>query len=243
MFALKKYWEFEAVLFVLLGAAAGFVVLTVHNSQTNYQASAQSLQNTLQPNFQTFPLNAITPTPIITTRPTLLLAKVAPTAKPTVAIAQTPAEQSSTSQISSDGTQSVNLAISQNQDGNQTYAISVNNGSTIFSKTLGAGNSISIPFNTWSPDNNYFFIQENDTNQTHVMVFNGSGQPFANGQAYLDLTGVFNNYGSSSAFDQASGWASENLIVILTKNSDGSEGTSYWFGVPDESITPLATMF
>jgi hypothetical protein len=33
------------------------------------------------------------------------------------------------------------------------------------------------------------------------------------------------------------------LIIIESKNADGSNGTSYWFGVPGESVTPLATQF
>ncbi len=99
------------------------------------------------------------------------------------------------------------------------------------------------PYNTWSPDNSYFFSQENTGTGTDIMVFNDNGNPFANGAQYLDLSGDFSKDAPNAIFDQASGWAADNLIVISPKTQMASEGTSYWYGVPDESVTPLATKF
>src|SRR5581483_9774178 len=107
--------------------------------------------------------------------------------------------------------------------------------------TLPTGDSLIVPYNTWSPGNNYFFIQENSNDGTQVMVFNGSGKPFTNGSEFLDLTGVFAKDVSTSAFGSATGWAADNLIIIESKNTTGANGTSYWFGVPDEGVIPLAT--
>ena len=237
---LKKHLEFEAIIFILAGAAAGYFLL-VHQTSVVKQTLVQSMQ--VQP--QTQPVIAANPTatpiPTITPIPTLKVQAVTVSPKPT-----TPANNpvvATTSQISSDGTKTVVVTTTQNKDGNQTYLVSVNNGPTIYSETLPAGSSITIPFNTWSVDNTYFFLQKNSESQTHIMVFNANGQPFANGQAYLDLTGVFAQDEPNAGFWEASGWAADNLIIILTKNSDGTEGTSYWFGVPDESVTPLATQF
>lgn len=237
----KKYLEIEAVFFILLGAAAGFIVLAIHTN-TNYQAKTQNIQS-LPNNFQTVPIIAAhateTPAPTITPTPKPVI-----TAKPSpVKIIAFNPTVSTTSQPSSDGTKKVVLQTSQNIDGNQTYEVSVDNGPIIFSKTLATGSSITIPFNTWSPNDQYFFLQENDGAQTHIMVFNATGTSFANGSAYLDLTGDFAKYAPNALFDQATGWADNNLIVILTKLSDGTEGTSYWYGVPYESITSLATKF
>lgn len=236
----KKYLEIEAVFFILLGAAAGIIVLTVHNN-TNYLAKAQSIQEMPQ-NFQTAP---IATHPSLTSTPTSVPTQ-APSSKPNpsqVKIAAFNPTISTTSQPSSDGTKKVVLKTSQNIDGNQTYEVSVDDGPVFFSKTLDAGGSINIPFNAWSPNNRYFFIEENNGSQTHVMVFKADGTSFSNGNAYLDLSGDFAKYAPNALFDQASGWAADNLIVILTKLDDGSEGTSYWYSVPDESVIPLSTRF
>jgi hypothetical protein len=178
-----------------------------------------------------------TPTPIPTATPM-------PTPTPALIAKSYIPSVSNTSQISSDGTKTATLRTIQNNDGTDTYDITSSDSTTfMFSKTLPANESISIPYNTWSPDNRYFFIQENTGTNADVMVFNDNGDPFGNNVQYLDLSADFSKDAPNALFDQASGWAADNLIVILTKNSDGSEGTSYWYGVPDESITPLATKF
>lgn len=232
---LRKYLELEVLFFILVGAAVGYVLL-LHQQSTTSPTLIQGIQ-------ETAPIAVSNPSPTLTPMPTPTNAPTptnVPSPKPSIVFNQA---VTSISQDSSDGTKTVTVTSSANTNGNQTYSVSVNNGPIIFSKTLTPGNSISIPYNTWSPDNTYFFLQENSGSQTQVMVFNGSGQPFSNGGAYLDLTGVFAQDVSSPAFSKATGWASDNLIIIETKNSDGSEGTSYWFGVPDESVTPLATLF
>src|SRR5579859_1419132 len=40
-------------------------------------------------------------------------------------------------------------------------------GQPVFSKIVSAATTMSIPFNTWSPDNQHFFIQEHNGNETH----------------------------------------------------------------------------
>jgi hypothetical protein len=237
---LKKYLELEVLVFILAGAAAGYFLL-VHQTGVVKQTIVQSMQT--QPQSQTAIATnpTTTPVPTVTPIPTLKVQAVTVSPKPTVA-ANNPTV-ATTSQISSDGTETVIVNTTQNKDGNQTYLVSVNNGPVIYSETLPAGSNITIPYNTWSPDNTYFFLQKNSQSQTQIMVFNGNGQPFSNGQAFLDLTGVFAQDAPNADFGEATGWAADNLIIILTKNADGSEGTSYWFGVPDESVTPLATQF
>lgn len=237
MIAIKKYLELEVLFFIITGAAVGYFVL--HQVNASKQTLVQALQTAPAPIVAANP-TAAQPTPTLIPTPTAVPVLDKNTT-PTVAFTPT---GSTTSQISSDGTRTVVLNTITNKDSSTTYNVSTdNNTQVIFSKTLPSGSSISIPYNTWSPDNTYFFIQENDGTQTIIMVFNGNGQTFANGQSFLDLTGVFAQDEPDALFAAATGWASDNLIIILTKNPDGSESTSYWFGVPDESVTPLATEF
>jgi len=234
MMLLKKHIELEAILFILVGAAVGYMML-VYSQHAKVQTLAVN-------NYPTFPVIGTAPTTI---PPTPLPTPTAtPTPTPALIAKSYIPSVSNTSQISSDGTKTVSLRTIQNNNGTSTYDITSSDNTTfMFSKTLPSNESISIPYNTWSPDNNYFFIQENTGTGTDVMVFNDNGNPFANGAQYLDLSSDFSKDAPNAIFDQASGWAADNLIVILTKNADGSEGTSYWYGVPDESVTPLATKF
>lgn len=238
MMALKKYLELEVLFFIIAGAMVGYFMLQQVNAHK--QTLVQALQTQPVPLAATNPSTTPLPTPTLIPTPTAVPV-LDKNATPTVSFTPT---GTTTSQISSDGTRKVVLNTIANKDGSATYNVSTdNNTQVLFSKTLPAGSNISIPYNTWSPQNTYFFIQENDGSQTEIMVFNGNGETFANGDAFLDLTGVFAKDEPNVLFDQASGWASDNLIIILTKNTDGTESTSYWFGVPDESVTPLATEF
>ncbi len=240
---LKKYLELEVLVFILAGALVGYFMLAHQNThqQTLIQAIQTSNQTPIQPPASQIVGTSPTITPLPTVTPTQNIVKPAkPSTKTPVVF--TPAI-STTSQISSDGSRKVTVDIVGNKDGNQTYEVLIDNGPIIYSQTLPSGSSISIPYNTWSPNNTYFFLQENSGNLTQIMVFDGSGKSFSNGNEFLDLTGIFAQRVTKYAFGQATGWASNNLIIIESKRSDGTQGPSYWFGVPGESVTYLSTQF
>lgn len=210
-----KTLQFDALLFLLMGAIAGlFLVSYVKSQPTQFHSNADFSLQTAQP--------TITPTPTITFEPTT----------------------TTNSQISSDGTHQVVLKTTTNQDQSKTYEVSTSdNGPAIYTQTLGPTENISLPFNAWEPQNNYFYIQEKLDSGPKVLVFNADGSPFGSGQPYLDLTDAYTNYGSSDIYDAATGWAGYDIIVINTKSSDGFQGTSYWYELPYGSIIPLATKF
>ncbi len=244
---LKKYLELEVLVFVLAGALVGYFVLAHMNS--HQQTLIQAMQS------QKESLEQQTPQPPTSQEAAVVIATPAPTVAPTVMDVLKPAKVttkptivftpaiSTTSQTSPDGTRKVTIDTVGTKDGNTTYEVQIDDGPIVYSRTLPTGDSLIVPYNTWSPGDNYFFIQENSTDGTQVMVFNGSGKPLSNGNEFLDLTGVFAKDVSAAAFGSATGWAADNLIIIESKNADGTNGTSYWFGVPDQGVIPLATQF
>lgn len=158
-----------------------------------------------------------------------------------------PAKEITVSQISSDASKRVILNTVQNSDGIKIVTLSTQDGSgenkqIIFSKTLEADRSIIIPYNTWSPDNKYFFIQENTPGGKEIRVFNAKGEPFASGETYLDLTGLFKEKNTGNNFLEATGWASETLIIVNATTPDNTK-VSYWFEVPSKAIIQLSTVF
>ena len=152
------------------------------------------------------------------------------------------------SQISSDGTKKLNMKTTDNENNSKTYTFSTSDGSganeqIIFSKTLDFKRTMSIPYNTWSPDNKYFFIQEHGEEGDSVMVFNASGELFANQEKYLDLTGLFKQSGNKNNFSVATGWAAQNLVIFNTTTQENTKGPSFWFEVPSRAIIQLSTQF
>lgn len=158
-----------------------------------------------------------------------------------------PAPERSTSQISPDGEKNVVMKITGNGDGTQTYSfftadVSGANEKYIFSQTLGEGENMTTPYNTWSPDDKYFFIEENSKSGKKIFVFKGSGEVFSETEGYFEVTGIFKKQNTGNDFEEATGWASETLIIINSKKEDGSRA-SYWFEVPSKAIIPLSTDF
>lgn len=156
--------------------------------------------------------------------------------------------ESSFSEISSDGSKKVILRTIQNRDKTQTVTVSTKDGNIgseqiIFSKTLEKGKNMLIPYNTWSPDNKYFFIQENSSEESEIMVYQAKGEPFASGESFLDLAGLFKKRQTGNNFSEATGWASETLIIVNTTREDNTKGPSYWFEVPSKAIIQLSTVF
>lgn len=152
------------------------------------------------------------------------------------------------SQISPDGTKKAIMKVTENNDGTKTYDFSTanENGANeqyIFSKILNASDNLRIPFNTWSPDDKYFFIQGNIGGSKNVLVFSATGAPFSENEPYLEAVSLFTQKNTGNNFDEATGWASETLIVINTKKPEGEKGFSYWFEIPSRQIIQLSTEF
>lgn len=155
---------------------------------------------------------------------------------------------SEASQISPDGEKKVLMRTTENNDNTTAYEFFTTNGDgsnkqLIFSQILTSPSNMSVPYNTWSPDDKYFFIQENSGINTKIMVFKVTGEAFSETEKYLDAAEIFRKQNTGNNFDEATGWASETLIIINTTKEDGSKGHSYWFEVPSKAIIQLSTDF
>lgn len=152
------------------------------------------------------------------------------------------------SQISPDGTKKVVLQTAFNVDNTKTYVLTTEDGDgnnlhNIFTKTLGNDSAISIPFNTWAPDNKYFFVHEKNADDTNIMVFKADGSIFNEEEPFLDLTGTFRQRISNYNFQEATGWGGYSLIVFNTLKLDGEQGSSFWFEAPSKAVIQLGTLF
>ncbi len=148
---------------------------------------------------------------------------------------------------SSDGTMKLTMKKEYAAGGVATYTFSVTNRSgqvqPIFKKTVGASTVMKIPFNSWSPDNTYIYIQFVEGGLTHVLVFKTSGEPIVPGEQYLDVPVLFGARGTEYSFYEVTGWASPTLLIVNTKTSDNTKGSSFWFEVPSQAFIELSTRF
>ena len=216
-----KRLEFGSIAFVFLGALVGLVLVGyMKNNQLQFQSNAAELSLTI---------------PGVPTA-------VPPTETPTPTEIFVPSEKTD-SQISPDGTKTVTVKTEKNRDKTQTVTVSTNdNESAFFTKIIQADESIILPFNTWDPQDKYFFLQEKGPNGQTIMVFKGNGEAFADGSPYLNLSDAYTAKTAGNPYE-VTGWAGYNVIVLNTTLDDGSQGQSYWYEVPSGAIIPLSTKF
>ncbi len=126
-------------------------------------------------------------------------------------------------------------------EGTVNYLITTTNGLS-YTKTLAGGGSLSIPFNTWSPDKKYVFLKE-DGEKSNYYVFSASGKTFADGVSYLNVGEVFGKKVEEFKLLEATGWASPTLLVVNTTTQTGENGPSFWFDITNQSFIRLSSKF
>ncbi len=113
----------------------------------------------------------------------------------------------------------------------------------IFSKTLEEGSALSIPANTFSPDDKYVFLKESGKNGVSYIVLASSGDPITQDNQTITFSDLFAKKLPDYKITDVTGWASPTLIVINTNKLDGTQGPSFWFEVPTQSFILLSTRF
>lgn len=151
----------------------------------------------------------------------------------------------SASQITPDGTRILSMTRTQNSDNTYTYEFVVEdesgaNKKQIYTATTPVSENMSIPFNAWSPDNQYVFIQKNTDD---ALVFKASGEPVTDGQLFFDIKDTFEEKANTVTPRVITGWASDRLIIVNTFKTDSSIGPSYWFEVPSKAVIRLSSLF
>lgn len=114
---------------------------------------------------------------------------------------------------------------------------------TIFTKEETSSQSLSIPYNAWSPDNVYFFLKETTSIVNNYYVFFASGNNFSDDSQHLDIQTMFAKKIPGYAILDVTGWAAPNLLIVNAKEIQGEKKVSFWFDVTSQSFTQLGTYF
>ena len=99
-----------------------------------------------------------------------------------------------------------------------------------------------IPYNTWSPDNAYFFIEEISAAKSDYYVFSAVGDLFSSGVQFININGLFMQKFPDYIIEEVTGWASPTLLIVNTKSKENKE-TSFWFDVQSQDFIQLSTYF
>lgn len=110
----------------------------------------------------------------------------------------------------------------------------------IFSRAVPQGNSMNISLNAWSPHNKYFYIKEQTPDAVDYFVFNSKAESFSNGEQFIDVLPIFIAKDTGYALDEVTGWDSNTLLHVFTKDSEGARGPSYWLEIPGGAMYKLA---
>ncbi len=169
------------------------------------------------------------------------------------------AKPSETDVHSSDGTMKLIMRRERKLNQPEIYSffsadIEGKNEQLIFTKAVSNGGGMSLPQNSWSPDNKLVFIEEQEPATksgtpalSHVLVFKASGEPFGSapgkvsaGETYFDVPTLFAQKVQNYSFAKVTGWASPTLIIVATTTETGTKGPSYWFEIPSKAFLQLA---
>lgn len=165
----------------------------------------------------------------------------------TPSIAEAQEEPQLTSVSSPDG--KMNLVMNKKKGENTiTYTFLLTNEVSggqkeIFTKTVPKETKLSIPANTFSPDNKYIFLKEESMGQADYFVLTTSGASISKDLQTYDISSSFAIKYPDLTVTDMTGWGGINLIVINTNKANGVKGSSFWFDVPSLSFIQLSNRF
>ncbi len=109
-------------------------------------------------------------------------------------------------------------------------------------ETLGS-NRFKIPYNSWSPDNVYFFLVEKNPTYNNYFVFQSEGGLFPSNLPYTSIRELFNSKLPDYTIEDVTGWGGINLIIVNAKKISDDQKVSFWFDVPSQTFIQLGTYF
>ena len=110
----------------------------------------------------------------------------------------------------------------------------------IFTQTLAGGDSMSLPRNSWSPDNQEVYLLRQSGSLTQYLVFQAGGENYNQGDKYLEITSLFAKANNRLRVRDVTGWDGYGLLHVETVKSDGSRGPNFWFVTGTQQFLQLA---
>lgn len=134
------------------------------------------------------------------------------------------------------------------KSGNITYIFTFlskadNTSKVIYTQTLPEGTSLSIPYNTFSPDGKYIFLKEQGSTGTRYFALSTSGGPIQADKQTVDIGSLFAEKYAEYRLTDITGWGGVNMVLINTNKEDDTTGPSFWYNVSTDSFHKLSIRF
>lgn len=145
--------------------------------------------------------------------------------------------------ISADGTAKLAMQTMMQEDSVVSYSFFVTESESKNQRLLFAketSDRMSIPKNSWAPDNKYVFLLQDIKGSADALVFKSSGVAFQNNEQYLDIAPLFTKRNTGYTIRSITGWASPTLLILYTDTDQKTEGPPFWFDVTTQGFTQLA---
>ena len=113
----------------------------------------------------------------------------------------------------------------------------------IYKEEALGSNKLEIPYNTWSPDNVYFFLSEKTPAYNNHFVFQSTGNLFPNNLPYVSIHELFSKNTPDYLIEDVTGWGGINLVIVNAKNNADNRKVSFWFDGPSQTFIQLGTYF
>lgn len=123
-----------------------------------------------------------------------------------------------------------------------TYFISVG-GKEIFVKKVDPSITISIPYNTWSPDGKYVFLKEEEGGAARFFVLSVGLTSSQQSDQTANITDLFAEKYPDLKIAGVTGWGGIGLVIVNSTKSSGEKGPSFWFEAPSATFIRLSTHF
>lgn len=140
------------------------------------------------------------------------------------------------SQISPDGTYTITINTLNGE------SIIYVNEKVIMTKIFGMLGEISIPFNTWSPDNKYFFLNAVGEKGNEYLVMRATGMPVSSDTEFYMISDLFSQNYPDFVITSVTGWASPTLLIV-NASSQKEPKMSFWFDVQSHKFIRLSNYF
>jgi hypothetical protein len=113
----------------------------------------------------------------------------------------------------------------------------------IFWQTMPVDSTLSIPFNSVSPDNKYLFLKQGGSDKTRYIVMTITGEPILFETQTIEFAEKFETDYPEFVITEVTGWGGIDLIVFNTDKAEGGVGPSFWYEIPTRSFIQLFDRF
>lgn len=128
---------------------------------------------------------------------------------------------------------------------NQKFSIMSEDDQTveIYSSDSLKDQLVSVPYNTFSPDNKFIFLKTITPSGNEYIVMRTDGKFILEESKTVAVIESFNQKFQNLVVTDVTGWGGKNLIVVNTDLKEQGVGPSFWFDVSNLSFIRLASRF